>query len=53
MRESCETSTIVASAPIEAKRKGLNYISPIPQRNVAHCHVNMTSQGETSNPQTY
>ena len=53
MNTSCGTSTIVASTSIESPTNSLIDISPIPQRNVAHHQVNMMTQGEASNNQTY
>lgn len=45
----CETST--TKIPIDAQRKILIDITPIPKRSVPHCQINMMSQGETSNTQ--
>lgn len=47
----CETS--IAKIPIDTQRKSLIDISPIPQRNVAHFHIDMMFQGETPNTQKY
>ncbi len=45
----CETSTTTIS--IDAQRKSLIDIIPIPNRNTSHIQVNMMSQGGTSNTQ--
>ena len=47
MSTLCATST--TTIPIDAQRKSLIDITPIPNRNTSHSQVNMMSQGGTSN----
>ena len=49
MSTPCKIST--TTIPIDAQRKSLIDITPIPKRNAPHCQVNMMSQAETSNTQ--